>query len=114
VKFLDDKGRRRLLGTARARLWRTARMLRRFTAEELAEVSLAGLSNCREYLQRLRQAGIVTLAFAPRLGSPIDGPTIYQLDQDLGPLPPVIGDYGRVLDFNLSPTGIAPSIEALL
>lgn len=106
ARYLDERARARLLSTARARIWRAARVLRRFTIRELAEVASATRANAFDYVAGLERVGLIAVAFRPRNGSHWDGPTIYILVRDCGPLPPVARESGGILDFNLSPTGV--------
>ncbi|MHB8382725.1 MAG: hypothetical protein ACYDC3_10375 [Candidatus Binataceae bacterium] len=111
TRWLTDDSRRRMMSTARARIWRAARILRRFTLAELATVAMAGQTNCFRYIAGLRGQGIIRVVFTRRNGSHSDGPTIFELVQDRGPLPPIVCDDGRLLDYNLFPTGRVQSIE---
>ncbi|MFZ1886979.1 MAG: hypothetical protein WAU33_03030 [Candidatus Binataceae bacterium] len=114
IRWLTDDSRRRLMSTARARIWRAARILRRFTIAELAGVAIAGRTNCVRYIAGLRLQRIIRVVFTPRNGSHGDGLMIFELVQDRGPLPPIVCDDGSLLDYNLSATGRAQSIEAPL
>jgi hypothetical protein len=114
MRWLTDDSRRRMMSTARARIWRAARILRRFTLVELAAVAMAGQTNCFQYVGGLRDQGIIRIVFTPRNGSHSDGPMIFELAQDRGPLPPIVCDDGSLLDYNLSATGRAQPVEAVL
>lgn len=100
MKLLDENRRQRLLGTARARLWRSMCILRNFGVEELAMTAKAGKSNAARYVAGLTRAGYLSVRSARRNGSR-EPATIYTLSRELGPLPPQLREYGTIIDFNI-------------
>lgn len=70
--------------TARARLWRSARILQTFTIADLTVTADAGHRNARRYLRALRKAGIVRVIRRGVRGSR----GMYALANDIGPMAP--------------------------
>lgn len=75
---------------ARARMWQSMRILRRFTAADMQAVAEVGVSHSQKYIRMLLQAGYLRVAQAKRPGV-IGGHTVYQLINDTGPDTPRFG-----------------------
>ncbi|MFH2100220.1 MAG: hypothetical protein ABIJ95_11955 [Pseudomonadota bacterium] len=75
-------------GTARRNVWRSMRILRRFTVPELCRTSKATRDNVWTYVRRLAAHGIVRQDGLFRGGRPGDCKN-YRLVRDLGPEHPV-------------------------
>jgi hypothetical protein len=99
MKLLDEKRRRRLLSTGRARLWRSMRILREFGIAELAMTAKASKANAAQYVAGLLRARYLSVR-SPRRNGSREPATIYTLAREAGPLPPQLRDDGTVLDFN--------------
>ena len=84
---------------ARYRIWRSMRILRRFTAPDLCATAEAGRWNVQQYMLALARAGYLRIA-VPRKCGVRAGHAIYALARDTGPNPPRIHRDGTVYDPN--------------
>ncbi len=73
---------------ARTRIWRSMRILRRFTVPDLAATADASVENTRKYLRDLTRARYVRKITieVPRRG--VEGRAIFALVKDTGPFAP--------------------------
>ena len=87
----------------RARMWRTMKMLRTFSARDLAvAASLPGapveLVDARDYTATLARAGYLAVL---KQGTPRGGLAVYRLAKNTGPQPPQIQRKATLFDPNL-------------
>lgn len=102
---LNDAGQPTRLGTRQAAIWRTIRILKRFTWSEIVtagstdEVPLNPIS-VQEYISHLVAAGYLICS---RHGCRQNGPAEYRLlpDRNTGPKPPKVSHTRTVYDQNL-------------
>ena len=87
------------VGNARQKMWRSMRILRRFTAAEIEATAEAGTSNVQRYVKALLRAGFLRIARPKREGVK-GGHPVYQLARDSGPKPPRVRVDGSVYDAN--------------
>ncbi|MGH8012487.1 MAG: hypothetical protein ACREQ4_08315 [Candidatus Binataceae bacterium] len=85
--------------SARYRIWRAMRIMRRFQIGDLIATAVAGESNVQKYVFDLTRAGYLRLARARQSGVKA-GSAVYVLIEDSGPLPPRIIGNGMVFDPN--------------
>lgn len=82
---------------ARARAWRSMRILRTFTQAELQMTAEIRRANVKFFVARLLDAGYLRIA-TPRRGG--YSPNRYRLVRDSGPLAPIPWKNGEVFDPN--------------
>lgn len=95
------------VGVKNANMWRTMRMLRRFTFRDVAahastsEHDIAA-ETARKYVLTLHHAGYLNeVSGVKRLGKTVQ-PTVFMLSNDTGPKPPMIQKLKTVYDQNLN------------
>jgi hypothetical protein len=86
--------------SARYRIWRAMRIMRRFTMADLCATAEAGRWNVQQYVLGLIRAQYVVLVMAQRRRG-IGGGTIYTLARDTGPNPPRLRKDETIFDPNL-------------
>ncbi|MDG4595520.1 MAG: hypothetical protein P9F75_07470 [Candidatus Contendobacter sp.] len=79
---------RRPTADVRQRAWNSIRVLKRFTAVDLAATAAIGPFNLRKYLKALARAGVIVVAVPKRNGH-AGGHVVWRLARDLGPLHPL-------------------------
>lgn len=79
---------RRPVTDGRRRIWNSIRVLKRFTAADLAATAGIGQDNLRKYLLALARAGLIAVAVPKRNGY-ARGHAVWRLVNDLGPLHPL-------------------------
>ena len=82
---------------ARARAWKSMRILRQFTQADLQITAEIREKNVAAFVRPLVKAGFVRI-HKPRRGG--HSPHVYQLVRDTGPLAPIPWKNGEVLDQN--------------
>lgn len=100
---LRPDGSRVTQGDGRERLWRTMKMLKTFTAQDLAvAASLPDApvqpGEAKDYARTLAAAGYLATV---KPGTPQRGQAVYRLVRNTGPLPPQIQRCSAVFDPNL-------------
>jgi predicted ArsR family transcriptional regulator len=91
-------------GSGRDRLWRTMKMLRAFTARDLAVAASLpdapiALEEAKDYAKTLSAAGYLATV---KPGTPRGGLAVYRLVKNTGPQPPQIQRRNSVYDPNLA------------
>lgn len=94
-----DISKKVTVGNARYRMWRSMRILRRFTAPDLIATAAANRDNVARYVRGLVEDGYLKISTPKRDGIK-GGHIVYVLARDTGPNPPRIGKFG-VFDPNL-------------
>jgi hypothetical protein len=84
---------------ARYRIWRSMRILRRFTIPQLAATAEAGVENVRAFVYKLIAHGYARRC-APRRIGVLGSHNVYMLFHDTGPKPPKIHHDGTIFDPN--------------
>ncbi|CQR43682.1 hypothetical protein THICB3320732 [Thiomonas sp. CB3] len=84
---------------ARDRVWQSMRIMRLFSAADLAATAEAGAENAQKYCRGLLRSGVLRIAQDKRQGRKF-GHTVYQLARDLGPLAPRLRSDGTTYDPN--------------
>lgn len=84
---------------ARDRMWQSMRILRKFTAVDIASTAEGGFANAQKYARGLAAAGVLRIA-APKRNGRKFGHVVYQLVRDLGPIAPRLRSDGTTYDPN--------------
>lgn len=87
---------------ARYKLWRSMRVLKSFTYQELCTTADAGVENARRYLRGLVRAGYV-IRLNPNAGR--KRVQVFSLVRDTGPHAPRISADWKIFDLNLEENG---------
>lgn len=97
---------------ARARVWSSIRMLRRFTVADIEATAEAGRKQTEDYVRALVKNEYVRLVQPQRKGGPVGSAAVYLLVRDTGPAAPRIGK-SALLDPNLVAAKPEPGDELL-
>jgi hypothetical protein len=88
-------------GQARYRIWRSIRMMRRFTLADLGATADASRANVCKYVRALLAANYLRVVKEAVPAHRVEGYAIYALVNDSGPLPPRCRKDGTIFDLNL-------------
>jgi predicted transcriptional regulator len=97
---------------AQDKMWRSMRIFRSFTVSDIAATSSLHIETVKRYVNKLKQAGYVSVQVSNGGGGKRGAYNLYRLLKDTGVRSPVVLRDGRVFDCNLNEyVEIAPQKE---